>query len=754
MKKLFISLCLLLAIASVYAQNFVPDPTQQYYIQGLNSGLYIGVVTEGTTQPALTNLQNLASQAFNFIPTGAPDTYNLLTVDNMYLNKKSTDWDANWMTIFEPTANGTSSEWVLTGTDSTSVIFMCNANSKYMGFDGSSVGSSLYCDKGLNNWSGTFALKVAHVDVSPKFKVLSNNLVFEIEKTRQSYPMIISASNQSNTINATVSNGFSISQSTFTPKDFADGGGKIQIDLSAPTANIGDTGKVVFSYTSGGVIHKLDSAIVTPVAEYERLLIRNNGGNQVIGSSSSNALKPVLVDLDPNIDNDGPMQFFFRPVHRNVTDSLFYIVQDGDYKALMKDLGSHYEVDLGTLGDSLSVWKIIPHPNGIKQLYNVVNKLSLGCDGVYNTAGIWCDKAFNLNPTSGPWSEWTFVSAATALDISSSVLSSVTLSTGFLDKPFVGATTSYNVLVPADIDTVKVSGNTQSILSTIAINPDTLVGGKPSVLSVVSQDSTSTTTYNFNLVKMTFDKWAAGGENALPTKYGWKCPNAKWALANTADSTYSRYFDNPLGYKYNSSDWTGRALLLNWDGNVTDTVAYSYPVILDGGKSYTFTGKYAWSSVTIVDLTTIPESTPNAKFTFGINTAANNSGSSVASLDLEVVSGDTLNFHDAKLTFTPATSGVYYLTIKNNLAIKAAVADLSISEVTGLNNALSSSVYATVSKQTINVHGTLAGDAVKVYNISGQLVKQLTANSDITSINLNSGVYLIKVNANILKVVK
>jgi hypothetical protein len=256
------------------------------------------------------------------------------------------------------------------------------------------------------------------------------------------------------------------------------------------------------------------------------------------------------------------------------------------------------------------------------------------------------------------------------------------------------------------------------------------------------------------LVQLTFDKWAAGSETSgTPNQYGWKSLNATWGSTNSPNTWTSRYFDNPVGFMYNGvAGWTRRALYINWDGSPAPGV-YSYPVSLEGGKSYTFTGKYAWSSITPMD-TSNPLDTLSSTFTFAINPLSDNTGTPIASVDLVVKPSDLLNLHDVKLTFAPVTSGIYYLTINNNDAIEAAVADLSISETTGFKNPVSSSIYATVSNQTINVHGTLAGDAVKVYNISGQMVKQLTANSDITSINLKSGVYLIKVNATVLKVVK
>jgi hypothetical protein len=79
---------------------------------------------------------------------------------------------------------------------------------------------------------------------------------------------------------------------------------------------------------------------------------------------------------------------------------------------------------------------------------------------------------------------------------------------------------------------------------------------------------------------------------------------------------------------------------------------------------------------------------------------------------------------------------------------------MSLSATGFTHTALNQHLYANVANQYVNVHGTLAGDNVKVYNVSGQLVKQVIANSTITSLNLGSGVYIIKVNASVMKVIK
>ena len=60
----------------------------------------------------------------------------------------------------------------------------------------------------------------------------------------------------------------------------------------------------------------------------------------------------------------------------------------------------------------------------------------------------------------------------------------------------------------------------------------------------------------------------------------------------------------------------------------------------------------------------------------------------------------------------------------------------------------------TVAGDVVKVQGTLAGDDVKVYSVNGQLIQSVVAASDVTSLNLKSGVYVIKVNDKVLKVVK
>ena len=794
MKKLFISFCLLLAVGgSVFAQAFVPDPNKVYNIVETVSKLVVSPSGDLSGRDVVISaLKNFGSQAFKFVPlAGQPDTYNIVNADNMYLglNTANSSWNY-WNAALDPTATPLFSDWVIVGTDSTGIRLMNNQNLNdlnaahgrgpehdFLGSDGITTGSTLYADKSSTFDKGLYELHVATIDNSPTFEV-SKKVVIEVEKGLDiPYPITISATKQNYDITATLSGakaasfllmdaGYNASDFiTFTPADFAAGSGKASFSIMEATANLGDTVKVIFSHTSGGVVYKIDSITVTVVTPYDRIVIKNNASNNVISSDVSNPANTKLDVLSTTSTNE---ELFLRPVHKNVNDSLYYIILGGSvttgatpvanvYSAFMRDPNSGYATRFGILEDSVSVWKITPMASGISKIHNM-SRGDLGTDQTGSGSGVWCDKTFNANPTSGPWCEWNILNPAIALDPTNSALSSVALSSGFLDIPFASATTSYTANVPADVDSITVTGNTLSTLSTITVatittNSAELKVGAPAVLTVTSSDLASTTNYNFTLAKNNFSTWTAGtSTTATPKQYGWKCPNANWNVANSTDNNSCRYFDNPVDYLDNGvAGWTGRALLLYWDGNVKADSVYSFPVSLEGGKSYAFTGKYAWSSVNPLDVDGNPLS---STFTFGINTQSDNKGTSVASLDSIVQPADLMNFHDAKLTFTPATDGVYYLTIKNNLAIKAAVAGLDITIISGFKSVVSSSVYATVSNQTVNVHGTLAGDAVKVYNISGQLVKQLTATSDITSINLKSGVYLIKFNANVLKVVE
>jgi hypothetical protein len=91
------------------------------------------------------------------------------------------------------------------------------------------------------------------------------------------------------------------------------------------------------------------------------------------------------------------------------------------------------------------------------------------------------------------------------------------------------------------------------------------------------------------------------------------------------------------------------------------------------------------------------------------------------------------------------------VTAPNRVNTKTYILNFTIN--TGNVSNYDKNLFATVSGKQVLVNGTVSGDVLKVYNASGQLVKVVTAVSDKTKFTLNSGIYFVKVNVSLLKVI-
>ncbi len=160
MKKTFILfLLVLLAQLSTYAANVNPIAGKWYNIVQSPSEMNIGL--SGTTRPSVNSPSSDLSQVFEFVAVdGMTDTYYIRSANGMYMNK---DASSNWNMIYESSANGTSSEWVIKDVDTSLVAFrlLLNFNQKYVATDGITNGSYLYCDKDAAHVRGVFYLKEA-----------------------------------------------------------------------------------------------------------------------------------------------------------------------------------------------------------------------------------------------------------------------------------------------------------------------------------------------------------------------------------------------------------------------------------------------------------------------------------------------------------------------------------------------------------------------------------------------------------------
>jgi len=156
MKQIFFfAVILCISGASVFqtkATNFIPEAGAKYYMVATGTGLVIGGLP--TVQPTVNNAGKLASQRFEFIPvSGLADTYYLKNDTAYYLSK----WSGNaWSTTYLTAPGGTSSEWVIDGTMSSSIRLKVNA-SGYIGYN-SATDRALWCDKNNTFATGTFKL--------------------------------------------------------------------------------------------------------------------------------------------------------------------------------------------------------------------------------------------------------------------------------------------------------------------------------------------------------------------------------------------------------------------------------------------------------------------------------------------------------------------------------------------------------------------------------------------------------------------
>lgn len=745
MRKITFLIALILVVGLVQAQAYKPEQGKYYHIMQTSSQLYIGATAE--TQPAVQTLVNHRSQSFQFVPVaGKDDTYHLLNRMGMYLNKFAAEEWNYWTSIFESTVNGLYSEWVIVGATAAEVRLQLVENGLYLASDGIEENAYLYVDKSAEHANGLFSIVEAAADPDPEFSISETNVVIELEPEAV-FPLNFRAADFMDNINVTVSAGFDVFTSVYTPQDMIDNNGNLLLEIYAYGAEVGDTGVVEFSYTKLDEKVVLDTVYVTPVPMYTRHNIVHNNSGLVIGTQSTSAY-PALTQNEGAVSQ----RFLLRPVNPGVDDSLFYLVQDGYYRMFRRVPGHGWNTDLGTSGD-FAKWKIVDRGNGIVSLMNFeqieANKV-LGADGLTADSRLYHDKTWS----AGNNTEWR-ITEAFIPDETTSNLRAINISTGILDKDFDPAVTEYTIHLAMDVDTVLVSG--LKAWSQMSLEGDSTVltrDAKSMVLAGIGSDGVTRTEYSFTIGQdINFSQWDADGATGAltnPTRYGWKCDStANWTVANATTAGTNRYIDNPANFKHNGVEgWTGRILYLRWDGAVTANGVYSVPVYLEGAKLYQFKGKLAWNSV-------VPAEATSAVFSLAVNSARDNSGTSYGSEIFVIDATDLLNLHDASFNITAPADGVYYLTIANSVPLLAAFADMSIEQPTSVDNPNARpEVYASVSGRLVNVYGVQAGDQVKVFNMSGQMIGESVANSSVASFNLNAGAYLIKVNNTVLKVVK
>ena len=380
---------------------------KRYYIRNTASdGLVIG--NHSTLDvPALTD--NLGATTQKFIlrpvhPTVNDSLYYLIqdVTYRMIMKAFSSPWDVEFssscdeaMWKLAPQANGT-------------CYFTNFVTGKVLGTDDITVDSRLYDDKAFTPaptakpYSEWKLINTDSLSVFGVFKIAEKNQVIAVEKDFQSFPINITTSGVKETITAVATTGYSLDKSTFTTADVLLASGKLKIRISC-TAPLGTAGHVYFSRSSS--IIPFDTLTLTSVPVLPRYFIMNSSSSGFVIGNDSTKTVPALTENTLDITQ----KFIVRPLHAALNDSLYYLIQDGDYRLLSKDKANAWSTTFAVVTSNETTWKIIPTINGTVAFENYVTKKALGSDALTLNSWLWDDKTFAIAPTAAPFCEWMLV---------------------------------------------------------------------------------------------------------------------------------------------------------------------------------------------------------------------------------------------------------------------------------------------------------------------------------------------------------
>lgn len=718
MKKLY--LLLILVAASFYAHaTFVPNSALLYNIVQTNSNFTLGMIG---TQPVVQTANSRTSQAFQFIAvSGKTDTYYLQNQDGFYLNRKtSVTWDY-WSVNFETTINGTESEWTIVGEES-GFRLMLNSNSLYLASDAITNGSPLYCDKAADHANGVFKV-VEAVVVREVFEIADRTLGIEVEKDVQPYPVTITCSGVYEDIYARATTGFTVNKTKLSPEEFLANGGKQKIEVST-TAAPGTKGYVFFAVGTGNQETVFDTLWVTSVAKQKRFYIRNTSSDGLVIGNHSTENVPALTD---NL-GAASQRFIIRPVNPAVNDSLFYLIQDVDYRMIIKAFSSPWDTDFGNSSDEAK-WKITPQPNGTCYMTNFVTGKVLGTDGISVDSRLYDDKSYTPAPTEKPFSEWKLINVDSVSVFGVFRIAEknqiIAIEKDFQSFP-INITTSG---VKETISAVATTGFEldQSVFTTTDVQ--TAAGKLKIRISCTAPLGTIGHVYfsrTSNVIP--FDTLTLTSVAVLPRYYILNTSSTGLVIGNDSTNTQPALTENKM-------DITQKFIVRPLNPAVNDSLYY---VIQDGDYRLLAKDKAnAWSTTFAVVKSneTIWKIIPMGSGTVALENFVTK----------KVLGSDALTLNswlwDDK-TYTAAPIAAPYcewmLVDMNGSALK---------EVQGSN------LNVLVNNGIVHIQGIKTNETISVFNLFGRLVQERTSDSNSASIPLNPGFYIVKVGSKTAKVV-
>lgn len=168
-----------------------------------------------------------------------------------------------------------------------------------------------------------------------------------------------------------------------------------------------------------------------------------------------------------------------------------------------------------------------------------------------------------------------------------------------------------------------------------------------------------------------WDANGATGTNTEPNKFGWIANGTiTWRTANATSDV--RYSDQTTtgSYMLNGSKWSGRLLHTRWDSGVNPGNCFAYPVELEAGKTYTFSGVYGWQA----------NGGEYSIFSAGVSTDQNNKVLPLVNAHKSIKKTDIYKLQEFISVFTALQDGTHYLTFDNSEKIMGAVGSLKLRE--------------------------------------------------------------------------
>lgn len=292
-----------------------------------------------------------------------------------------------------------------------------------------------------------------------------------------------------------------------------------------------------------------------------------------------------------------------------------------------------------------------------------------------------------------------------------------------------GITIDKNRITPQEAEngvviTATFNGSTVSGLRSIVITGSGYTGSV--------RVKTSLKQFTTNNLAEGWDANGLSGTGSEPDKFGWTANGSVvWRAANaTSDVRYSDQTSSG-SYTLNGQKWTGRLLHLRWDGSLAPGSNYAFPVDLEGGKTYTFSGLFGWQA----------NGDSHSTYSIAVNKQANNMGVQQAVMHKTIKKTDVFKLNEFAMAFRPTQDGTYYLTFDNTTKMMGAVGELKVREGVYLPGELSvtpSSVNFSEAYKTrsISLQGKYIRDNVTIQTPEGITV----AKTAFTPDEVNDGI--------------